>query len=177
MKKPLFWISGILGALVGFALVATVIGMFLPKQHSFSRSVRIAQPPETVWKVVTDFAAEPAWRLDVKSVERLPDRDGKETWKITTTHGSSATFQVTEIVAGQRLVLSEFFSESGPPAIVWQFDLAPADGGTRVTLHERGDFGNPYTRFIVRFVLGQTKFVDDYLTYLAQKFGQTATIE
>lgn len=176
MKKLLLWLLGILGVLVGLVLLATVIGMFLPKQHSFARSMRLAQPPDKVWDVVADFAAQPAWRLDVKSVERLPDRNAKPFWRITTTHGSSGYLLTEEAAEPHRLIVSDAH-EDGTPFVTWRIEIAPAESGSRITIHESGDFGNPYSRFMVRYVLGQAKFVDDYLTYLAKKFGQTPTIE
>lgn len=165
-----------IGILAMLAVAVTIAGMFIPREHSFSRSVKLAQPPETVWAVVFDYAGQPAWRKDVKSVERMPDQNGRPLWKITTTHGSHGYLRTAEAVAPQRLVI-DHPDEQGVSLLTWRIEIVPSDGGSRVTIHERGDFGNPYTRFMVRYVLGQTKFVDDYLTYLSQKFGGAAAIE
>jgi hypothetical protein len=166
----------LVAAVAGLVATVTIIGMFLPKEHSFTRSIQLNQSPEAVWTVIADFAAQPTWRLDAKSVERLRDLGGKPFWKITTTHGSSGYLLTEESAPSQRLVVASTNAE-GAPYVTWRIELVPAGGGCRISIHETGDFGNPYSRFMVRFVLGQTKFVDDYLTYLARKFGETPALE
>jgi uncharacterized protein YndB with AHSA1/START domain len=168
----------VLAGLVPFAVLIvgiTAVALSLPKQHSFARSMTVAQPPEAVWQTLTDFAGQPAWRKDVAKVERLAE-GAAERWMTTTTHGSSDFLQVLEAQPPRRLVC-EFQDRKGRPYIRWEYTLKADGAGTRLTLRESGDYGNPYTRFMVRFVLGRTTFVDDCLRHLAAKFGEPANIE
>lgn len=176
MRRVLRWITGVVLALLTLAGGIAAWGMFLPKQHALARSVELAQPPEAVWAAISDYAAQPSWRKDAARVERLQDRNGMDLWKITTTHNSWAYLRTAEASPPRKLVVETLAAEDGPAFITWRFELEPARSGTRVTIHESGDFGNPYTRFMVRYVLGPAKFVDDYLTFLAAKFGETPAI-
>jgi len=176
-KKILYTLLGLVGLVVLLVLVVTGIGMTLPEQHSFARSMALAQPPEAVWAVIADFRAQPTWRLDLASVEPETARSGRPRWKVTTTHRSSAIWEIEEATPPERLVWHTYFGDAPQPLITWHVEIAPAGGGSRITIRESGDFGNPYTRFMVRYVLGQTKFVDDYLTFLAKKFGVESAIQ
>jgi len=50
----------VLGALAAAVVIVIAIGALLPAA------------PEAVWRAITDVAAFPAWRTDVKRVEVLP---------------------------------------------------------------------------------------------------------
>jgi hypothetical protein len=76
------WILIVLGLLAGIAALVALAESFLPKGHVASRTARYRQPPEVVWRVLTDCAAGPSWRSDVQSVERVPDREGREVQKL-----------------------------------------------------------------------------------------------
>jgi hypothetical protein len=72
------WIAG---GVVAVVLVAVmVIGWLLPVKHRASRQATFIAPPEAVWRLMTDVESFPSWRSDVKTVERLPDRDGRPAW-------------------------------------------------------------------------------------------------
>lgn len=177
-KKVVVIVVGAAVLLVGLILAATLLGAFLPREHSVSRSVRISQPPEAVWQAITDYAGQPAWRPELKSVERQPDRVGRETWKVTDQYGATSFMEVVEALPPRRLVQAFTDAQGNPtgPA-AWEYQLAPSDGGTRVTLTQHGNYPNPFLRFIMRFVIGYGKFVEDYLRALAGKFGDPPNIE
>jgi hypothetical protein len=59
----------------------------------------------------------------------------------------------------------------------WTFELAPADGGTRLTITERGEVYNPIFRALGRFVFGHTATIDQYLRALGAAFGDALTPE
>jgi hypothetical protein len=57
----------------------------------------------------------------------------------------------------------------------WEYVIAPAGSGSRVTITEHGEVYNPIFRFVSRYVMGQTKTLDSYLTALAAKLGDRYT--
>lgn len=162
--KALLWLVGLLLALV---VLVTIVGFFLPTEHAFRRTVGLSQPPEVVWAVIADCAAQPSWRPDLKSCERLPNRDGHEAWRLTDTYDTAMTMTVTAAEPPTRLV-QDYAGTGG--GIVWEFVLAPESGGTQVTLTERNRYSSSFFRFVARAFFGD-KFARDFLYHLAAKFG------
>jgi len=74
------WILIVGALLIAVAVVALLVGWSLPVAHAASRQATFSAPPETVWKMITDVDGFPAWRNDIKKVERLPDRNGRPVW-------------------------------------------------------------------------------------------------
>ena len=72
------WIFIIVGCLAALVAAAAIAGMFLPKVHTASKTLRLKQTPEEVWRAITDYAAMPSWRTDVAKIERLPDQNGHQ---------------------------------------------------------------------------------------------------
>lgn len=54
----------------------------------------------------------------------------------------------------------------------WIYEIAPADGGSRVSVTERGWIANPIFRFMARVVFGYHGTLDSYLKALGRKFGE-----
>jgi hypothetical protein len=75
------WILIGLGCVGGLIAMIGLVGSFLPRGHVASRRARYRQPPETVFAILTDFAAFPSWRPSVKSVEILPARQGMPSFR------------------------------------------------------------------------------------------------
>ena len=72
------WIAA--GVIVVLVVAALVVGWLLPEKHTASRHASFQASPETVWALITDVEKFPSWRSDVKTVERLPNRDGRPVW-------------------------------------------------------------------------------------------------
>src|SRR5207245_2917024 len=51
--------------LVGLAALIALAGSLLPKAHSASRRATFRQPPEALWRVLTDYTGMTSWRADV----------------------------------------------------------------------------------------------------------------
>src|SRR5690349_1731389 len=88
--------------LAGAVLAVVGIGAALPRAHVAARAARLPAPPERVWALLTDPAAFPRWRSDVRSVELLPPRDGRAAWRETSRHGR-ITFEVLSAEPPHRL--------------------------------------------------------------------------
>ena len=172
-------LAGVLITLAGalsLVALAAAIGLFLPRDHTASRSLRTRQTPEAVWRAVTDFANEPTWFRAVVSVERLPAGEGRERWRETYRDGESLTLETAEAIPPRRLV-RRITDEGGPFSGRWEFEITPLPDGSRLTITEHGSIPNPLFRFVARFISGHTAAMESYLTDLAAKFGEAPALE
>ncbi len=165
-----------LAGALGLVALSAAIGLFLPRDHTASRSLRTRQTPEAVWQTITDFQNEPRWLSEVVSVERLSASDGREVWRETYRSGDSLTMETVETVPPRRLV-RRITDEGGPFSGRWEFEITPLPDGSRLNITEHGTIPNPLFRFVARFIIGHTAAMERYLTDLAAKFGEAPALE
>jgi len=166
----------VLVVLIGLALTAAlvaVIGARLPKTHVASRQAHFAAPPDTLWRLLTDIEAFPSWRGDLKSVHRLPDRQGLAVWVEEGKFGKM-TFSI-ERADAPRLLVSRVADADQQFGGTWTYELAPAAGGSTLTITENGEIYNPLFRFMARFVFGYEATMASYLKALDAKISRTRT--
>jgi uncharacterized protein YndB with AHSA1/START domain len=168
-----FWILMSLAVLVGAFAAILLIGSFLPRDHEVSRTLALKQTPEAVWQVIADFANVPSWHAGVVKVEKQPDKNGHEVWKETYQGNYGLFLETIEAATPTRLVRS-IADDKGPFTGRWEFALAPADGGCKLTITEFGEVGNPFFRFMFRLFMKPEVYVELYLAALAKKFGEPA---
>ena len=170
------WILIVVGVIAGLIALMAVIGYLLPKGHTASRSTVINKPPEVLWETMTDCAAFPQWRADIKTVEVLPDRDGHKVWREDGKNGKM-TLETIESSPPSRLVL-KIADPDLPFGGTWTFDISPTgDGGSELRIREDGEVYNVIFRFMARFFFGYTSTIETYLRDLGAKFGQPVTVE
>lgn len=163
-----FWTVLVLGIILGPILLMVVIGLFLPKAHTAERTAEFATSPEALWQVITDVEQAPAWRRGVKSVERLPDRNGKPAWKEVNAHGG-LPFSV-EVTEPPRKYVTRIIDDGMPFGGTWTYTLEPkTGGGSTLTIREDGLVHNPLFRFLSRFLFGHHATMDGYLEDLRQQ--------
>lgn len=73
-------------------------------------------------------------------------------------------------------MVRELTDVDGPFSGRWEIDIAPTPGGSTVRITEIGKVSNPIFRFVSKYVIGHTTFMERYLTGLAGKFGERAQI-
>ncbi len=160
--------------LAGLIVLITLIGALLPRDHVATRIGRYRQPPEAIWKAITDVDAMPSWREGLKSVERLPDREGLPVHLEVTSSGK-IPFETMEMAPPQKLV-TRIADPKLPFGGTWTFEIAPTAEGATLRITERGYVTNPFFRFMSRFVFGQTSTMESYLKSLAKKFSEEPRI-
>jgi hypothetical protein len=165
-----FWLVLLVFVLAGTALLVLVSGNRLPKTHVVTRMAYFNRSPAAIWQIVTDFSAQVAWRPDLRSVERLPYRGGREVWRETDTRGQTVTLETVEATPHRRLVRAiaagtESFSGG------WAMDIGEFGEVTSLTITETGEIANPFFRFVSRYIVGHTASIDRYLTALGKKLG------
>ena len=159
-----------LAGLAAVMLLIAVAGSLLPKGHSSTRRATFRQPASAVWTAITDINAFPTWRRDLKSVERLPDREGRPVWREKGRNGTMTLEQV-EASPPRRLV-GRIADKNLPFGGTWTYELSEADGSTTLSITEDGEIYNPIFRFLARFVFGYSSTLDQYLRDLGRKFGE-----
>ncbi len=166
------WILIVGGVLVGIVLAMYLAGGLLPKGHVASRDITVRATPESVWAVITDVAAFPTWRPDVRSVEILPSANGQAAWRERGRHGDIA-FRVVEAHPPVRLV-GEIADPDLPYGGRWIYVITPGPNGTRLEITEEGEVYNPLFRFLSRFVFGHTSSIETYLQALDKHVADNA---
>ena len=159
------------------AAVATmgVVGLFLAKSHTATRSIRLAKTPEEVWAVISDFQSAASWRPGLKSVARAPDLNGHPVWREVDKRGRAMPMEVTESSPPRRMV-TRIADPKLPFGGKWTYELMPEAGGCRLRITEDGEIYNPFFRFVAR-IIGYTWTMDGYLRALGTKMGGTTTLE
>ena len=164
---------GVIAALLGVVWVA---GSFISREHRAASRIIIERPIDTVWAMVRNPGSLLGTWTDLTQAERIsPDPQGRERWQ-ETVDGFEMRLIVVETEAPSRMV-TQVESEPGSPfGGHWIVELAPSDGGTRVTLAEEGWIGPPPFRVMSR-VMGYHRSIDGYLVALGKHFGESPVPE
>lgn len=142
----------IIGAIAGLIAAATLIGLFLPRQHVASRTIRLTASPEAVWAIINDRAAYPSWRRGVARVERRDDRNGHEVWAEINRRGEAMPLETVESASPRRLV-TRIADDTLPFGGAWTWELSPADEGcTELRITEDGFIKPPAFRTVMRLM-------------------------
>jgi uncharacterized protein YndB with AHSA1/START domain len=162
------------GVIVTVVAVVIIVGAMLPRDHVAAMTGRVAATPDAVWSALTEPAAFPTWRSDVKTVDLLAPAPAGPTWRENSSQGA-ITFVVDAAEPPRRLV-TRIADENLPFGGSWEYVVEP-DGpsASRVTIVERGSVYNPIFRFVSRFVIGHTATMDTYLRALGKRFGEEPT--
>lgn len=132
-----------------------------------SSSIALNQAPDSVWAVIGNLGDVPSWWSEVKQSARLPDEAGRERWEHQTGMGPMP-LEITEEQPPSRLVTRIASPPEAAFGGTWTYEIAPADGGSRVTITEDGWVANPLFRFLSRTVFGVHGTMDGYLKALGQ---------
>lgn len=179
------WIAGSLVGIVALViLVMALVGATLPKSHVATRAAHFRRQRDEVWRAISTPADFPKWRPGVRSVEIVPDMSGHLLWVERSGQGWSAQeipYQMMELVppvgATPGRMVTRIASPNLPFGGTWTYELSAADGGTLLRITENGEVRSVIFRFVSRYVMGQTKTMEDYLNALGQKFGEKPSIQ
>ena len=158
------WILWIGAGLAVVVLIVVVIGAMLPKGHTASRTARIAMSPEALYTLLSDVDRYQSWRPDVKSLQRLPDRDGKPAW-IEDVGGMKIPLRF-ERMERPSLLVSRIDGSDLPFGGTWTYQIAPVGGGSDLTITENGEVYNVVFRFMSRFIFGHHATMDGFIKHL-----------
>jgi uncharacterized protein YndB with AHSA1/START domain len=168
------WVWITLAVLAAILVLVAIVGALQPVAHAVARRIRLHQPAALVFATITDVAAAPQWRKDLRSVSLLPPQDGRRCYREVSGFGP-IDFRVEHEDPGKQLI-TRIVTPKSPFGGTWTFALAPSGDGTELTITENGEVYNVIFRALSRFVFGHTTTIDAYLTSLAIKFGENASI-
>ena len=167
------WVAVAVGVVAATVAIVALVGSLLPRHHVAARSARFRHPLRAVWALLEDPLAAAAWRGDLRSVERLPDREGRLVWKETGTNGDTLTLEMVEDEPPRRRVV-RIADPSLPFGGTWTYELSDEGDAVRVTITERGEVRNPVFRFLARFVFGHGETMETFLARLGARLGEPA---
>lgn len=181
------WVLGIVGGLLGLLVVAAVMGALSPATHTVSRQVRVARPPEELWRTVSDVEAYPTWRPRLKRVEpiepvelveslepvgeREGEGDSRRAWREVGRDGA-ITMELVDADPPHRMV-TRIADPTLPYGGTWTCEITRDGAGSVVRMTEDGEVRNVLFRFASRYVIGHAASLESYLTALAAHHGET----
>ena len=171
----MFWLVLLVAVLAVLAMLVWVGGSRLPKSHSVTRMAYFNRSPVDIWQIMIDFSGQVSWRPDLRSVERLPPRNGRDVWRETDRRGQEMTLETVEATPHRRLV-RRIAEEDLPFSGGWTMEMGEFGEVTSLTITEAGEIENPIFRFMSRYIIGHTSAIDRYLTALGKKLGVDVTI-
>ena len=158
------WIVYVVGGLALIVALVAIVGAMLPKGHTASRTARIALPPDALYTLLSDVGQYAAWRKDVKTLDRLPDRDGRPAW-VEDVGGMKIPLYF-ERMERPSLLVARIADPKLPFGGTWTYRIAPAAGGSDLTITEDGEVYNVFFRFMSRFVFGYQSTMDAFIRHL-----------
>jgi len=159
----------LLVALLSLVALAWGIGMVIPLEHVAARSAHFTSHPKAVWAVVSDVPGYARWAPEVSGVKRLADREGHRVYAL---EGKGSMPLEIEVSEPPRRMVTRIADPRLPYAGTWTWEIAPEEGGARVTVTERGEIKLAPMRALARFVFGYTSTLDDYLEALGDGLGE-----
>jgi hypothetical protein len=146
-------VIAIVGAVVALIALVTVAGMFLPREHTATSEITLAQPVDSVWTALRELSASESVRQKVRA-------------------------DVIESVQPTKFTTKIFEEKGAPFGGTWTHTLEPAGTGikqqTKVTITERGWVGPPPFR-VIATAMGMHRSMDGLLVALGKRFGETVT--
>jgi hypothetical protein len=156
------WVLIVVGGLIVLVAIVALVGALLPQSHVASRSRTFAAPPVSVFAAISDVRRYAEWRPGLREVTLLNEEPLR--WREVSSDG---TIEYERTAADPPRTQSVRITSEGLPfGGRWEYDVAPENGGSRVTITEYGEIYNPIFRTMARFVFGYHKTIEDYLAAL-----------
>ena len=161
-----------IGMLLTLIIIVVIVGALLPKVHTASRTALLRAAPEHLFALID---GPQTWRSNISECELVEAADGRRQWRETDKQGQIITYEMVErhppTLLGERIITANL-----PYSGAWTLKLEPMEGATMLRITERGEVYNPIFRFMSRFVIGQTRTIDNYLRDLGTATGQQLEI-
>jgi hypothetical protein len=166
LKRVVYFLIALVSVLIGVLLA----GRSLPEEHVVARTLTTRQPPEEVWRTITNFEGQIAWRKSLKGIERLPDVNGVAVWRED--YGNDVlkiqTFIAPEKMRMMRVVLDNRIYTGN-----WEYVIIPVkEGGCLLKITETAQIRNPLFRFVDHYLIGESREIEKYETELAAQLGE-----
>lgn len=146
VRSSMATIAALVATPVLTVVLLASVGQLLPRQQGASLTRIFPEAPEVLWQLITDLDNQPTWRRNLTRVERLPDQGGRTAW--LEFHGRDAeAVRVADARAPLRLV-TERVGEDATAEATWEWELAPVEEGSRLTLTRQVVVDQPLARAV-----------------------------
>ena len=161
MKKMMTYLFISIAAIIAIVLI---IGLFLPKEITFTKTAVLNSDVTKVFNLVTDFKNQTTWRNDVKEIIVIDNN----TWTEVPKKGTAITFKVKQKVENEifEIVIIEPKNFNG--YWIGTFKQTKVNQ-TAIEFKEVITISNPFFRTISYVFVDLDKTMDLYLQNLKQK--------
>ena len=151
-------------SIVAIIAIVLIIGLFLPKERTFTKKAVLNSDVTKVFNIVTDFKNQTSWRNDVKEIIVIDNN----TWTEVPKKGTAITFKVKQKVENEifEIVIIEPKNFNG--YWIGTFKQTKVNQ-TAIEFKEVITISNPFFRTISYVFVDLDKTMNLYLQNLKQK--------
>jgi hypothetical protein len=164
MKKMMTYL---LVSVVAIIAIVLIIGLFLPKERTFTKTAVLNSDVTKVFNLVTDFKNQTTWRNDVKEIIVIDEN----TWTEVPKKGTAITFKVKQKVENEIFEIEIIEPKNFNGYWIGTFKQTK-ENQTAIEFKEVVIVSNPFFRTISYLFVDLDKTMDLYLQNLKQKLGE-----
>ena len=155
MKKMMTYLLVFVVALIAIVLI---IGLFLPKERTFTKTAVLNLDVTKVFNLVTDFKNQTTWRNDVKEIIGIDEN----TWTEVPKKGTAITFKVKQKIVNEIFEIEIIEPKNFNGYWVGTFKQTK-ENQTAIEFKEVVTISNPFFRPISYLFVDLDKTMDLYL--------------
>lgn len=154
-------------SIVAIIAIVLIIGLFLPKERTFTKKAVLNSDVTKVFNIVTDFKNQTTWRNDVKEIIVIDNN----TWTEVPKKGTSITFKVKQKIENEIFEIEIVEPKNFNGYWVGTFKQTNQNA-TEIEFKEVVTISNPFFRTLSYLFVDLDKTMDLYLENLKQKLGE-----
>lgn len=164
MKKMTIYL---LISVVAIIAIVLIIGLFLPKERTFTKTAVLNSDVTKVFNIVTDFKNQTTWRSDVKEIIVIDNN----TWTEVPKKGTAITFKIKQKVENEIFEIEIIEPNNFNGYWVGTFKQTKPNE-TAMEFKEVVTISNPFFRVLSYLFVDLDKTMELYLQNLKQKLGE-----
>lgn len=154
-------------SIVAIIAIVLIIGLFLPKERTFTKTAVLNSDVTKVFNIVTDFKNQTTWRNDVKEIIVIDNN----TWTEVPKKGTAITFKVKQKVENEIFEIEIIEPKNFNGYWIGTFKQTKVNQ-TAIEFKEVITISNPFFRTLSYLFIDLDKTMDLYLQNLKQKLGE-----
>ena len=154
-------------SIVAIIAIVLIIGLFLPKERTFTKTAVLNSDVTKVFNIVTDFKNQTSWRNDVKEIIVIDNN----TWTEVPKKGTAITFKIKQKVENEIFEIEIIEPNNFNGYWVGTFKQTKPNE-TAMEFKEVVTISNPFFRVLSYLFVDLDKTMELYLQNLKQKLGE-----
>ena len=159
--------TDLLISIVAIIAIVLIIGLFLPKERTFTKKAVLNSDVTKVFNIVTDFKNQTTWRNDVKEIIVIDDN----TWTEVPKKGTAITFKVKQKIENEIFEIEIVEPKNFNGYWVGTFKQTNQNA-TEIEFKEVVTISNPFFRTLSYLFVDLEKIMDLYLENLKHKLSK-----